>query len=516
MILPFFLLVRFFLHQRVEGLSKTHGVGEDLISSDSAGTKLPHIIYVIADDLGYHDVGYTGSGIKTPTLDRLARDGRTLDNYYVQPSCAPTRATILTGRHMGHHGVLIPFEDGVEMALSESEVLLPTILKRAGYRTHAVGKWHLGFYKEKYTPTFRGFETFYGFYGMGENYKTHMCGSGYDFRIEDRPNCGIGCSVVDRNADGQYSTDLFTNRSLELIRHHRKHEPLFLYLAWQAVHAPLPENCARPEFANWGNWTGSSRDTMFACTLQIADDGLGQIIDLLEKRDMLKNSLIIFSSDNGGAISTNEVAPDDVGSSNWPLRGGKHTLYEGGVRVNGIVWAGWWSDAGRSALQRNYDGLMGAVDWIPTLLDAAGIPRSPNLEGVSHWSALAFNDDPPRDGLFVAAALFGGGMSYAYRKNNWKLIMGVAATGNIGWGWSGPSGSVLTNETLEITADVELYDLANDLAEKDNVVFSYGGVKERLYEELVPYILPEKSLLMSEAPLKEHLPTDGVWGPWKF
>eukprot|EP00927_Polykrikos_kofoidii_P036729 TRINITY_DN309_c0_g1_i5.p1 TRINITY_DN309_c0_g1~~TRINITY_DN309_c0_g1_i5.p1 ORF type:complete len:421 (-),score=41.93 TRINITY_DN309_c0_g1_i5:52-1293(-) len=413
---------------------------------------------------------------------------------------------------MVHHGVLIPFEDGVEMALHESEVLLPTILKSAGYRTHAVGKWHLGFYKEKYTPTFRGFETFYGFYGMGENYKTHMCGSGYDFRIEDRPNCGIGCSVVDRNADGQYSTDLFTNRSLELIRHHRKHEPLFLYLAWQAVHAPLAEYCPRPEFAHWGNWTGLSRDTMFACTLQIADDGLGQIIDLLEERDMLINSLIIFSSDNGGAISTNEVAVDDVGSSNWPLRGGKHTLYEGGVRVSGIVWAGWWANAERR--WSHYDGLMGAVDWIPTLLEAAGIPRSSDLDGVSHWRALAFNAHPPRDGLFVAA-MDCNGVSFAYRKDDWKLIVGLPSHEKLGWGWSGPNGSVLTNETVAHTGKVALYDLANDMSEKNNLLFSNRELAQTLTEELAPYMALEKSFLVSEVLVVEHFPENGVWGPWK-
>lgn len=417
----------------------------------------------------------------------------------------------MTGRHVTSHGITYPFDNGIAMGLNLSETLLPEVLSFAGYSTHAVGKWHLGFFKSALTPTFRGFDSFYGFYGEGEDYFSHVHQGAFDFRFDNGRNCGFGCSIVDTTASGQYSTTLFARRALNIISNHDARQPLFLYYSLQAVHAPVPAYCPDEMRAKL---KGSRRKRSFACALMLADQSIGDIVHELEQKDMLKRSIIVFSSDNGGAISTTDWRSDDSGSSNWPLRGGKHTLFEGGVRVVGCVWTGWWTRDN----QHPYPGVMGSVDWFPTLLDAAHITRTPKkLEGVSHWRALALDAKPPRDELFIAMAQFGyrRNMTYAFRLKRWKLILGVSCTDGQAWGWSGLHGSVLVdNETTPEFRSTLLFDLETDPEERVDLSREVPSVVELMTKKLQPYTHAGERWHVDGSELTFREPMSGLWEPW--
>lgn len=196
-----------------------------------------HVVALLIDDLGYDDLGFRNEQqIRTPHLTQLHSGGVTMANYYVQPSCSPTRAAILTARKPLHTGINF-WLPNIAAGLSLDEVTLPQVLQRRGFVSHAVGKWHLGFYKTEYTPTFRGFSSFYGYYEGMEDYFTHTKGGGYDFHDEPRMFCGPGCTQRPR-LQGQYSTNLLSTRAVHLIDRHDTSRGLFLYLAYQAVHAP--------------------------------------------------------------------------------------------------------------------------------------------------------------------------------------------------------------------------------------------------------------------------------------
>eukprot|EP00927_Polykrikos_kofoidii_P054856 TRINITY_DN4920_c0_g2_i1.p1 TRINITY_DN4920_c0_g2~~TRINITY_DN4920_c0_g2_i1.p1 ORF type:complete len:611 (+),score=57.39 TRINITY_DN4920_c0_g2_i1:48-1880(+) len=509
-------------------VSSSHNHGRRLGKASS-----PHILFVLADDLGYHDVGYQGSGIPTPNIDRLAREGSVLSNYYVQPTCSPTRATILTGRHSSNHGVVYPFENFKPAGLPEDEVLLPEILRTLGYATHAVGKWHLGFYKETLTPTFRGFNTFYGFYGLGADYTEHYERDGYDFRREQSVNCGAGCSIIE-DVRGQYSSTLFTERTKNLIRSHDPAVPLFIYLAWQAVHAPTSCYCneVNPQLAN------QSRDPCFACMLMHADKGLGEITSVLADMQMLNDTIIIFTTDNGGAISTNHLQNDDVGSSNFPLRGGKHTLFEGGTHGVGLVWFGSQVQNG-AQLPRVYDGIMGSVDWLPTLLTAAGVEHLPSvavglngrngkpLDGVSHFKTMisrgqGLEVSPPRSTLFIGASVGGHVLTagMAIREGKWKLIFNAPCHETEPFGWSLESGSdlrTLYGWPQYNDGTVLLFDLSVDAGERNNVAEEQPQVVFKLVQLLKPHSKSpylQRVWDVEDSTLVQGEPINGSWGPW--
>ncbi|XP_046544579.1 arylsulfatase J-like, partial [Haliotis rubra] len=200
----------------------------------------PNIIFIFADDYGYHDVGYHNSDIKTPVLDQLAAAGVKLENYYVQPICTPSRAQFMSGRYQIHtglqHGIIWETQPN---ALPLGSATIADKIKHAGYSTYAVGKWHLGFYKNAYIPNNRGFDSFYGYLSGSENYYTHNhCDNhvantsycGHDLRDNTKP-------VFTEN--GHYSTHLFTEKAIDIINKHDKSKPFFLYLAYQSTHSPL-------------------------------------------------------------------------------------------------------------------------------------------------------------------------------------------------------------------------------------------------------------------------------------
>ena len=309
---------------------------DDVDSNNKAKIKLPHILMIVMDDLGSYDLGMHGTGMHTPNCDSLAKNGIYLDSYYVLPYCSPTRSALLSGKYPIHTGVQIPIARKSTSGLPLEDETLADLLLR-NYTTHAVGKWHIGHSSWEQTPTFRGFDSFYGFYGGGQDYFKHFSEGGYDMRYDRKPKCGEGCSqIVDER--GNYSTHVFTREALHIIQDYAKattnrnqqdssNKQLFLYLAYQAVHCPneVPDHYIHPRYTSQTGWTDQRKS--YAGMLTAADEGIGNVTAALKSIGLWEDTLVIFTTDNGGPV----YAGCPQGSSNYPKRGGKASVWEGGI-----------------------------------------------------------------------------------------------------------------------------------------------------------------------------------------
>jgi len=392
-----------------------------LAAASAAAKDPPNVLLIVIDDLGHDDMGFaaTSPQIKTPVMDNFAKEGRILKDYYVQPSCSPTRATIMSGRYPLHTGIDSFIPGGEPYGLSVNETTLADMLTGAGYASHAIGKWHLGLQNWESTPTFRGFRSFYGFYNGGEDYYSHVTNKGYDMRRDTEPHCGADCSQVAWDAKGIYSTFLFTTEAVKVVEaHDPKKEPLFLYLAYQAVHAPAesPKEYQEPYKAMGLTGTRLVYAGMIACM----DEGIGNVTSALDKKGMLDNTLLIFTTDNGGPSETCAKQ----GSSNYPLRGSKCSIWEGGTRGVSTIWSG----RGDFGTTTDFQSLMHAADWMPTLAEATGVtcPTCKPWDGVSQWGQLkGTNKTAARDHIYYGVTDFQVGYhGPAVRQGCYKLING--------------------------------------------------------------------------------------------
>lgn len=365
----------------------------------------PDVVLILADDLGYADLGFQGSHeIATPELDRLAREGvRFTDAYVSSPICAPTRAGLLTGRDANRYGYTRTtgsFQDQMrgDIGVPVQERLLSEVLHDAGYETAAVGKWHLGV-RPKYRPLRRGFDSFFGILAGSHDYFDWGGGLFGPVYRGDAPAHGSG-----------YLTDAFADEASAFVR--RPHDrPFLLYVAFHAVHGPFE---APPRYLERYAGLSPPQRRLVAAMTTALDAGVGRILDALAKSGRERNTIVIFLNDNGGL---------SLVSSNAPLRGGKGSLFEGGIRVPLLMrWpARLAPGVARSAVS--------SLDVFPTLLAAAGIEPPPDrpLDGVS---LLPYLRDP--NGAAPHAALtWRYGSREAIRRGSWKLLRGpdVAALG---------------------------------------------------------------------------------------
>jgi len=360
-----------------------------------AAPSRPNVLYILADDYGYADAGFNGSkDIQTPQLDQLARAGAILKSFYVQPVCSPTRASLMTGRYVAHTGVYSVVHPNEPWGLPLRERTLAQALRDAGYETAIVGKWHLGEHQPGYRPTQRGFDHQYGLWFGMIDYFTHMRGQQLDWHRDDQP-----CH------DEGYSTHLIAREACRIIREKSPDKPLFLYLPFNAVHGPhqVPDQYLKP----YENLKGVRR--IYAGMVAAMDEAVGQVVAALKEKGILDNTLIIFSSDNGGPN------PGKV-TDNGPLRGGKGSIYEGGVRV--CAFATW---PGRIPGGRVIDEPLHAVDWYPTLLNLAGgsLEQKLPLDGRDIWPVLTQGAKSPHDVLLLSGTRPG---EVALRMGDWKLV----------------------------------------------------------------------------------------------
>ncbi|KAL1504270.1 hypothetical protein AB1Y20_010679 [Prymnesium parvum] len=479
-----------------------------------------HVVLIVADDLGYADLGYTGSNISTPHIDRLAADGVKLSNFYVQRACSPSRAALLTGRYNIRYG----FQSGVltdrnNYSLPLEETLLPQFVRRSvPSACHMVGKWHLGYQRWEHTPTFRGFDSFLGYYSGDEDYFAHTgdCG-GFDLHDERSARCGPNCSRHMWEAQGVYSTHLFTSRAVSIIEAHDpvKEGSLFLYLPYQAVHVPDQVPAAYMAPYHFDKVEGTDARNIFAGMLSCLDEGVGNVTRALERNRMINETLFWFQTDNGAATP---ACGGWTGGQNWPFRGGKCTAWEGGLR--GVAFV---SGAGVQRMRgTTARGIMHTVDVLPTLIAALGGDAAAlaapgfELDGVNQWPMLSRGAAGRRDTVLLEADPLASPWSnrapdmicsgdehatpyYALRQHRWKLLLGDPGAddnvhpsiGNGVW-CTGPPCPAAHNNSATVAGPwpvhhVMLFDLEADPTESINLAHEYPALVSRLTQLLVEF-----------------------------
>lgn len=414
--------------------------------------KLPNILVILTDDQGYHDVSYYGTkDIKTPNIDNLANSGLRLDNFYANcPVCSPTRASLLTGRfpdHVGVPGVIRTFEKDNWGYLDPKSILLSKELKKAGYATAMIGKWHLGL-ESPNLPNERGFDYFQGWLGdMMDDYWTH--------RRHDINYMRKNKEIIDPVG---HATDLFTQWVTNyFVERAKQKQPFFMYLAYNAPHFPVQPPKEWLEKVQKREPSIHPKRAALVALIEHMDDGIGKVIKSLKDNDLYDNTIIVFSSDNGGHL------PDMP--NNGPTRDGKQSMYEGGLKVpTCIAWPG-KIKAGTVSSQVNL-----TMDIFPTLLEIAQVKPSNKIEGRSFLTSLLdqkFREFPERELYFTrreGGLDYNGQCSYAIRQGDWKL---------------------LRNKPGE---PMELYNLKNDPLEKENIISKNQNIYLDLNIKLMQHI----------------------------
>jgi arylsulfatase B len=409
----------------------------------------PNILYIVADDLGWKDVGFNGcKDIKTPHLDALAAGGANLKEFYVQPMCTPTRAALMTGRYPFRYGLQTGVIPSVsDYGLDTGEWLMPQCLKEAGYKTAIIGKWHLGHADKKFWPKQRGFDYQYGAM-IGElDYFTHSEQGVLDWFRDNEPVKEEG-----------YTTNLLGADAVKYINAQDAKKPFYLYLAFNAPHTPYQ---APQEYIDRVKSIEEPTRRIYAAMVSCLDDNIGKVVAALEKKGLRGNTLIVFHSDNGGTHNPMfagvmaDMSKVKIPCDNGPYRDGKGSIFEGGCRVCAL--ANW---PGHIKAGRTVDGLMHAVDMYPTLAALAGAStekcKKP-LDGLNVWDTLSEGKPSPRTEIVYNIEPFRG----AVRQGDWKLI----------WRTMLPSSA-------------DLYDLAQDPAEKNNLAAAHPEKVTALQQRL--------------------------------
>ncbi|MGV3486578.1 MAG: sulfatase-like hydrolase/transferase [Planctomycetaceae bacterium] len=397
-----------------------------------ASEAAPNILVILADDLGYADVGFNGGKvIATPNLDRLAATGITLTDFRACPMCSPTRAGLLTGRWPARFGlmrsVIPPWS---AYGLPAQERTLPEILGDAGYpRRGVTGKWHLGHARQSYLPLANGFTRYVGCYNGAIDYFTHEREGEIDWHHDDK-------TVKEEG----YSTDLIGNEAVRFIRESPTDQPWMLYVPFNAPHSPF--QAKREDLAKYPQFKMADRRA-YAAMVDSMDQSIGRILAEVESRQDADNTLVLFFSDNGGVPKS--------GSSNGPFRGNKLTVYEGGTRVCAAIrWP-----AGKIAGGKRFDGRIGYIDVLPTLVAATGAALPDHLDGLNFLPAVR-GEEPLPERPWFSYMHQSADAHASVHLGQWKLVA---------------HGDVFAEPGAGSNAAVqrELYDLAADVGETTNV-----------------------------------------------
>ena len=436
----------------------------------------PHVVMILADDLGFGDLGcYGATDLRSPHLDRLASEGQRWTQFYANcPVCSPTRAALMSGRYqdlVGVPGVIRTHAENSWGDLLDGAELLPERLKAAGYRTACIGKWHLGLERPD-RPQDRGFDRFHGFLGdMMDDYYSH--------RRHGINYMRLGEQTIDPKG---HATDLFTDWAIdELETAAKRDEPLFLYLAYNAPHTPIQPPDDWVERVRSREPQLDEKRAKLVALIEHMDDGIGRVLSALERLELQDETIVVFSSDNGGQSS--------VGANNGPHRAGKGTVYEGGLavptilRVPGLTTPG--SECATAAM---------TMDLTATIADLARVEFPEKIDGVSLVPSLAVNEQPPlRTAAFFrrreGGAEFNGQTIDAVRVGRWKLLQNRP------------------------TQPLELYDLESDpLEETDRWQTAPKPVRRMLLEALAKHrqrcgAVPWQGPDVRDLPIEPVLPT---------
>ena len=521
-------------------------VGEVVEVSSSKAR--PNVIFVMADDLGYANIGDEDSyfDFATPFLSKLAKSGVVMGSYYTQESCTPARAALLTGRYPLTMGMQLSSINAYQSrGLPVEETLLPQVLKaEGGYTTFMLGKWNLGHYHSKYLPNARGFDYFLAFMD-GQSYywskKNPKLTKFTDLLYGDE-QCYGGYDGTDRH---DYSTFLYRDKAVKAIESHDfDSSPMFMYLAFQAVHDPfydferfesgIPKHYLSTKmYTKILDKVAGRKQRQYAMALTLMDDAVESVHDALDEAGQLDNTYIIFTSDNGGCYSS--------GGKSGNYRGTKGSLWEGGTKVDAFLYSKGLID--EDSAGTTYTGLMHVSDWFPTILDMAGISNKftakegYDLDGVSQWDYFftSAGDESPRDFMLYnyIANIDGGEHSFdilsnapvaVRNKEGFKLIH--AFVGNPSSMYYGnddinnddgefhSSVGCTQSDSMDSSGDYTymLYDLNVDPYETNNLYSqdAYAIIKNQLYAQIFTYY-SNSAVCLADSEFKVNKNQKSVW-----
>lgn len=415
----------------------------------------PNLIYIMADDLGYGDLGCFGQEqIITPNMDRLAAEGMRLTSYYAPCTvCRPSRLSLWTGMHMGHTAI----DSNEKYVFQPSDVTAPELLKTAGYTTGGIGKWAMGSVDTPGRPTSNGFDFWMGYLDQSEAhnyYPTHLWRNTTKFPlagnvIGDYPN-GRGRVSEKRET---YSHDVMTDQAFAFIRENQDN-PFLLHMHWTIPHANneggrvTGNGMEVPTLGAYATRDWPDTEKGHASMITRMDGDIGRLMSLLRELGLDENTLVIFTSDNGPHSEGGHK--HEFFDSNGPLRGYKRDLYEGGIRVPTIAW---WPN--KIAAGSVSDEPLAGYDWLPTACELSGASLPPNLDGISFLPTLLGKQQEPHEMLYWSY-----GDKVAVRINQWKAV--------------GPG----KNKPLE------LYDLSTDIGEANNVAELHPKIVHRITDAI--------------------------------
>jgi len=403
-----------------------------------------NIVILLADDLGWADLGFRGSDIETPNIDRLAREGLTLNRFYSMPICTPTRSALMTGRDPMKLGTIYagfqPWQNG---GVSPEEHFMPQSFQAAGYQTAMIGKWHLGHTTEPLVPTSRGFDHFLGHLNTQIDYYDYTVASGYDLQEN-------GQSIARPDT---YATDVHGEEAVRYLTEIRDSEkPFFLYVPFLAPHSPMQApDALEDKYKSRSNRPFTKRT--YAAMVDSLDQAVGRILETLDAQGLADNTLVFFFSDNGGL--------EAFGADNGPYRGGKLETFEGGIRVNALMrWPG-QVNAGASS-----DDIVSVMDVFPTFAQAAGVAmkHKKGLDGQDRWSALQTAEADPRKGdlYFASNSPIFGKYHVSVMEERWKLVQ------------------IIDHKHAETEVENFLFDLPRDAEEKNNLADTNPAIVKRM------------------------------------
>ncbi len=387
--------------------TETSNIAE-LVKARAADAPPPNIVILLADDLGWADVGYRGSDIHTPNIDRLAKEGMRLERFYATPFCSPTRAALMTARDPIKLGVanavVMAWDNG---GVSPEEHFMSESFRDAGYDTAMVGKWHMGHTIEQHTPNARGFDHFYGHFNTDVSYFDHKFAGGHDFQINGKP--------VDH--EGEYATDIHGIEAERYITELRDpNKPYFLYVPFLAPHSPME---AKDEDKNkYGHRLDTPRapQRTYAAMVDSLDQAIGKILDAIDATGQADNTIVLFFTDNGGFYN--------FGADNAPLKGQKLDTYEGGIRVNAVLR---WPDV--LPAETVNENVISVLDVFPSFSEAAGVTPgyTKDVDGINRWDAITGKGAKDRGDplVFTSNVPVYNRFQYGVLDGPWKLVQHV-------------------------------------------------------------------------------------------
>ncbi|XP_065191775.1 arylsulfatase B-like [Sycon ciliatum] len=447
-------------------------LADEILVEPAAGTK-PHIVMILVDDWGWANVGYhrdpPTKEVQTPNFDSLCKEGIELDQHYAYKFCSPSRSSLMSGRLPIHVNILndppnvYNPNDTVSgyAAIPRNMTGMAAKLKAAGYATHQVGKWDAGMATPDHTPVGRGFDTSFGYFHHANDYWTEQAGG----CKKNKKHLNVtDLWMTSGPADGINGTDyeeaLFKKHVLQVISSHPADTPLFLYYAPHIAHTPLQ---VPQDYLDRYAFIDTVDRRIYHAMVAYLDDVIGNLTAALKDRDLWDNTLIVVSSDNGGPVYPGG------GANNYPLRGGKVTNWQGGVRVNAFVSGGFLPSGMRG---QKLDGYVALADWYATFCSLAGVDKTdqrakeaglPPVDGLDMWPMLSGqNTTSPRTEIPLSPGLISG---------DYKILVG----NNDQAGWTGPQYPNQTNPKGGISSNVQcgsdgcLYNIKTDPEERNNL-----------------------------------------------